>query len=308
MLLAGALAAIQSQINGDLAEELGTGARAGFLAALISFATGLAILAVSTAAIPRLRAGVGRLIRAVREHRLRPTELIGGLFGSFLVATQGLTVGTIGVALFSVAFTAGQSASGLLVDKIGLSPSGHQPLSVPRVIATLFAVAAVALAAGERLVDAFGFKVAFFALLPLLAGLGTGIQVALNGRVTAHSSGWVATLNNFIVGTAALTVAFALSLLGSGSIGSFPTEWWLYLGGALGVTFIWLAAILVKVHGVLVLGLCVIAGQVIGAELIELTSDDAHIGPVGVAAGALTVVGVLIALLVRPRKPAAATP
>ena len=60
---------------------------------------------------------------------------------------------------------------------------------------------------------------------------------------------------------------------------------------------------LVKVHGVLVLGLSMIAGNVMGAELIELVGGDARIGLVGVLAGALTVLGVLIAVLVRPRSP-----
>jgi len=41
MLVAGALVAVQSQINGRLAEEIGTGMRAGVLAAVISFGTGL---------------------------------------------------------------------------------------------------------------------------------------------------------------------------------------------------------------------------------------------------------------------------
>ena len=57
--------------------------------------------------------------------------MLGGLFGAFLVATQGLTVGTIGVALFSVAITAGQASSGLIVDHFGIGPSGHQPFSYP---------------------------------------------------------------------------------------------------------------------------------------------------------------------------------
>lgn len=302
-LLAGAMAAVQSQINGDLGHELGDGARAGFAAALISFGVGLAVLVGGTLFVPGLRRGVSRLASAVREHRLRPIELVGGCFGAFFVACQGLTVATIGVALFSVAFTAGQSASGLLVDHLGLSPNGHQPLSVPRLIATVFAIAAVVLATGERLIEQFDGQTAFFAVLPLLAGLGTGIQLALNGRINAQAGGWVATLVNFTVGTAALALVFGLSLLARGELGPMPDDWWLYTGGFIGVTFIWLAAVLVKVHGVLVLGLCIIAGQVIGAEAIEVASGDAHVGPVGIAAGALTVVGVLIALFVRPKVP-----
>ncbi|NYJ02492.1 transporter family-2 protein [Nocardioides thalensis] len=297
MLGAGAVVAVQSEINGRLADEMGEGMRAGVGAAVISFGIGLVIVAAITLAVARHR--VKDLVGAVRGHRLRPVELLGGLCGAFLVATQGLTIATIGVALFSVAMTAGQSASALLVDHLGLGPSGHQPLNVPRAIAATFAVAAVVLATGERLAEAFSWEVVVLALLPFLAGAGASVQQALNGRVARHAGAWVTTLNNFVVGTAALLLTWTGSFLVDGGLTDLPGTWWLYTGGALGVSFIWLAAHLVHVHGVLVLGLSMIAGQVVGAQLIELAGGDAHVGPVGIAAGGLIVVGVVVALFRR---------
>jgi len=143
MLLAGGLVAIQSQINGRVSTGLGTGSRAGFAAAIVSFGTGLVLVGMITAILPAGRTGFRRLVQSVRTGHLRWTEFLGGAFGAFLVATQGLTVGMIGVALFSIAVTAGQSASALLVDHFGLGPSGHQPLSIPRLVAAAFAVIAV---------------------------------------------------------------------------------------------------------------------------------------------------------------------
>lgn len=299
MLLAGALVAFQSHINGQLAVELGAGPRAGFAAAVISFGTGFLLVSLLTVALPSGRAGLVRLARALRRGHLRGAELIGGGFGAFLVATQGLTVGAIGVALFSIAVTAGQSASALGVDHVGLGPSGHQALSVPRLVAAAFAVVAVVLAAGERLAASFDWPTTVFAILALLAGAGTAVQQALNGRLAAVGGPWATTMNNFVVGTSVLVVCFGLSFLGPGHLRGLPHEPWLYAGGAIGVGFIWLAAVLVKVHGVLVLGLSMIAGNVMGAELIELVSGEAHVGVLGVAAGALTLLGVLIAVLVR---------
>ncbi|HJR89968.1 MAG TPA: DMT family transporter [Aeromicrobium sp.] len=304
MLAAGAMVSMQSHLNGELAVELGTGARAGFGAAAISFGSGLILVGIITAALPSGRRGVGNLRTALTTGRLRPAEMIGGAFGAFLVATQGLTVGTIGVALFSIAVTAGQSSSALLVDHVGLGPSGHQPLSIPRFIAATFAVVAVILAAGERLAAAVGWQTAVFAILALLAGAGTAIQQAINGRVSAVGGPWATTLNNFIVGTTVLLACLALSTLAHGQFAEhFPREPALYTGGVMGVAFIWLAAVLVKVHGVLVLGLAMIAGNVMGAEAIELVGGDAHIGWLGILAGALTILGVLIAVLMRPRSP-----
>jgi len=301
MLAAGAMVSMQSHLNGELGTELGTGPRAGFGAAVISFGSGLILVVLITAVLPSARRGVRGLQTALTTGRLRPAEMVGGAFGAFLVASQGLTVGTIGVALFSIAVTAGQSASALLVDHVGLGPSGHQPLSIPRLIAATFAVVAVILAAGERLAAAFGWQTAVFAILALLAGAGTAVQQAINGRLSAVGGPWATTLNNFIVGTTVLLACFALSLLAGGEFAGLPTEPALYAGGAMGVAFIWLAAVLVKVHGVLVLGLSMIAGNVMGAEAIELAGADARIGWVGILAGFLTVVGVLIAVLIRPK-------
>lgn len=300
MLLAGGLVACQSQINGELADALGGGASAGLAAAVISFGTGLVLLAVVVLSLPSARAGVVNIVDGARTGRVRRYELMGGIFGAYLVTTQGVTIATIGVALFSVAVTAGQSASGLLVDHLGIGPSGRQPLSIPRTVAAVFAVAAVVLAAGERLVDTFSLETTLFALLPLLAGAGAAVQLALNGRLSAVGGSWAATFNNFVIGILALLAALGVSLVVGGSLEGLPSTWWLYAGGPMGVGFIWLAATLVKIHGVLVLGLAIIAGQVITAELIELLGSSTHVGVVGVAAGALTVVGVLVALLVRP--------
>lgn len=300
MLLAGGLVAVQSLVNGRLAAELGTGPRAGLAAAAISFGSGLVLVAMVVAANPRARAGIGRFRHGLRSRGLRPTDVVGGVFGAFLVATQGLTVGTIGVALFSVAVTAGQSSSALLVDHVGLGPSGKQAASTPRMVAAAFAVAAVLLAAGERLVDSFSPGLLLLAALPLLAGAGSAVQQALNGRVAAVAGPWVTTLNNFVVGTSVLLVVLVLTLLLPGELGPLPGAWWLYAGGAMGVGFIWLAAVLVKVHGVLVLGLSMLAGQVITAELLELLAPDPQVGIVGVVAGGLTVAGVLVVIVVRP--------
>lgn len=301
MLGAGVLVAVQSQINGRLAQQIGTGMRAGVLAAVISFGTGLAALVAVTASTPRLRRQLRLFTATVREGRLLPVELLGGLLGAFLVASQGLAVGTIGVALFSVAVTAGQSASALLVDHVGFGPAGHQPLSIPRAVAALFAVLAVVIATTGRSVAGFSVAVVSLALLSLLAGAGSSFQQAVNGRVSRVAGPWMTTLNNFTVGTAALLVALALSFLGHGRIGALPPQPWLYVGGLLGICFIWLAAVLVRVHGVLVLGLSVIAGQVVGAVVIEASLSGSRIGPADLLAAGLTVVGVLVALGMRRR-------
>jgi transporter family-2 protein len=78
--------------------------------------------------------------------------------------------------------------------------------------------------------------------------------------------------------------------------GALPAEPWLYTGGLLGVVVIATAAAVVQVTGVLLLGLSAIAGNVIGAVLLDLLAPT--VGPPAAntyAGAALTLVAVVIA-------------
>jgi transporter family-2 protein len=161
----------------------------------------------------------------------------------------------------------------------------------------------VLLTAAERLATDASLLVVFFAALALLAGTLSAVQQALNGRVAAVGGPLATTWNNFVVGTSALLVFLAISFAVHGHIEAFPHTWWMYLGGLFGMTFIWVASWTVRIHGVLVLGLCTIAGQVVMAEILDAMSADSHVGVVGILGGVMTVVGVLIALLIRSKLP-----
>ena len=292
----GALVALQTLINGELAEELGTGVRAGVASAVVSFGSGLVVLTAAVALLPGPRRGVGRLRAGLRDGTLRPWQLLGGMVGAVLVAAQGLSVGTLGVALFTVAVVAGQTSSGLLVDRAGLGPSGAQAVTSGRVLGAALALVAVVLSTGGRLdgADALTGAGISLALLPLLAGSATSWQQAVNGRVSAVAGPVAAAWNNFVVGLALLLVLWLVSLLVPGDIETFPGPWWAWVGGVIGVVFIASAARLVRVRGVLVLGLCSISGQVVSSLVIDAVVGTA-LGSLSLAGAALTLVGVLIA-------------
>ncbi|WP_431947187.1 DMT family transporter [Micromonospora marina] len=294
------MVAVQSRINGELGVRLAD----GIAAAVVSFGVGLLILLVLVPATPGGRRGLAALRGALRTGTLRPWQCLGGVCGAFLVATQGLTIGALGVAVFTVAVVAGQSGSSLLVDRAGIGPTGRQPVTPNRLIGAMLTVLAVLLAVGDRLGDPDALALA---LLPLAAGVGIAWQQAVNGRVRAASgSAMTATLVNFTVGTAALLVTFAVDLAVRGRpAGAFPDEPWLYLGGPLGIVFIALAAALVRFTGVLLLGLATIAGQIVGAVLLDLVLPTAasHPGLDTLLGGALTMVAVLVAAFGPARRP-----
>lgn len=289
---AGVAIAVQSRINGELGVRLAD----GVAAAVISFGLGLLVLLVLVPATPGGRRGLAALRAALTAGTLRPWQCLGGLCGAFLVATQGLTVGTLGVAVFTVAVVAGQSASSLLVDRAGIGPSGRQPVTGRRLFGAALTVLAVGLAVGGRLNDPTALTLA---VLPLLAGIAVAWQQAVNGLVgRAAGSPLTATLVNFTVGTVALLAVFAVDIAIRGlPAGSPPAEPWLYLGGPIGITFIAIAAAVVEFTGVLLLGLATIAGQVVGAVLLDVVLPTAASRPdaTTLLGAALTLVAVLIA-------------
>jgi transporter family-2 protein len=263
-LVAGVALAVQSRINGELSVRLDD----PIGAAVVSFGSGLLVLAALVPLLPAGRAGLRRLRDALRGRRIRPLQCIGGICGGFLVAVQGLTVPTLGVAVFIVALVAGQSSSSLLVDRAGAGPAGPQPVTTPRLTGAVLTVGAVLLAVGDRLGHPSALALA---VLPLLAGVGIAWQQAVNGHVRVVSgSAMVAGLVNFVMGTSVLVVALAVSVCVRGLPDRLPTgPWWLYLGGCLGILFIAVGAAVVRFTGVLLLGLGMIAGQVTGALLLD---------------------------------------
>jgi transporter family-2 protein len=285
-LLCGALVAIQSRINGELGSRLGD----GFTAASISFGSGLVILAVALAIAPAGRRGLARVREALRDRRLRWWYVCGGAAGSFLVLSQGLAAAALGVALFTVAVVAGQTISGLVLDRVGIGPGGRRPLTAARLVGALLALVAVTWAVSAQF---GGSAPVWLMLLPFIAGLGTGWQQAVNGQVrVVAESALTATFINFAVGTTVLVVLMLIRWGVGGMPHRLPTEPWLYIGGALGCVFIGVTALLVRITGVLLLGLATVAGQLVAALLLDLLLPTA-----GHQLAASTIGGTLLAIV-----------
>ena len=77
-------------------------------------------------------------------------------------------------------------------------------------------------------------------------------QQAANGRLTVSAgTPWSSTFINFGVGTGVLLIATAIRVVQTGFPTSFPSEWWLYAGGPIGIVFIAANAVVVRSLGVL---------------------------------------------------------
>lgn len=297
-VVVGMALAAQTRVNGELAGRIGD----GVAAALLSFLGGEVILLALVLVLPGMRRGVARVVSAMRGGELRPWQILGGFCGAFLVICQGLTVGAIGVALFTVAVVAGQATSSLVVDRVGLGPGQARPVSTSRILGALLTIGAVLLAVSDRLATPSALGLA---ALPVVAGVAVAWQQAVNGRVSATAgSPLSATLVNFTVGTVLLLVVAGIVVAARGWPGPLPGEPLLYVGGPLGILFVAAAAAIVPLTGVLLLGLGTVAGQLVGALLLDLfiPADGDHLTAATVAGTALTLVAVAVAALPARRR------
>jgi bacterial/archaeal transporter family-2 protein len=266
--------AVQSRINAALAQQVG----GGLVAAAISFGTGLLLTFAILLALPRVRRGFGRLRWALGRRWIRWWQLLGGMGGAWLVTTQGLVVTVVGVTIFTIAVVAGQVGGSLGVDRLGLSPAGALPVTVRRASAAVVALLAVVASGWAHAGEGGGSAAVVAVALAVSAGLGISVQQAINGRVSQVSGdALVAATVNFIVGTTALCLALSVCLAsGLISLGVLPSQWWMYLGGPIGVTFIALAAWAVRHMGVLTFGLLSIAGQLVGSVALDVFAPAAQ--------------------------------
>lgn len=298
-VLIGALTALQARINGTLGAEIGD----GIVAAAISFSSGLGILVVLSALVPEGRRGFARLIDGIRSRTLPPWMLLGGLAGAFTVASQGLTVATIGVALFTVGFVAGQTTGGLVLDRVGYGPAGVVPVTVRRVVGALLAIAGVVVCLSG---DALGGVPLWMLIVPAVAGAGVSWQQGTNGRLRVRvESPLTATLVNFIGGTVVLVVAAVIHVVAVDVPRVVPTEPWLYLGGAVGVVYIFLSAVVVRRTGVLLLGLGSVVGLLTTSVLLDALwpAPAAPSTPVALLAAGVAIAGVAVAAVPWRRRP-----
>ncbi|WP_165962765.1 DMT family transporter [Occultella glacieicola] len=306
MVVAGGLTSVQAQITGTFRAELGTGLRAAGMAATVSMLGGLFTIMVIALLVPAARRGVATLVRSIRSGAYPWWTFVGGCVGGVFVLSQALAVSVIGVALFAVAAVAGQTTASLVVDRTSLAPGGPQPLSAARVVAASAAIAAVFVASVGGIATDGGptWEIVVLVLLPFLGGAGNAFQQAVNGRVAQIAGPVPSTALNVTLATTVVLVFLCATLIAPGeSFHAWPTQWWMYLAGLIGLLFIFLAAILVHVHGVLTLALLTIAGQVIAAEILNAFAPGGAMTPASAVAALLVVAGVAVALFSARRRP-----
>jgi len=270
-LVIGSLTSVQSRINGQLSKDIHN----GIAAALISFLSGWLFVIVVCILWKPDRNGLANIWKALRTRRLKPWEVIGGMGGGFFVAIQSSSVPIIGVAIFTICAVGGQTISSMIVDLIGLSPSGKHKVTPVRAITAIVTLISVTIAVYPDLQSAT-FRFAPI-LLAIIVGVVVSFQQAINGRVNVVSTRPLATtFVNFLMGSTVLTIALMINLARGGTIGALPTNFVVYLGGIIGVIYIAVSAFTVRHIGILNMILFSVTGQLIGALLLDWLAPAAN--------------------------------
>ena len=263
-IFVGGLTALQSRVNGHLSIHLENGILAGFISNL----SGWVILTIMVALSSSNRASFKASVASIRRGDIKVWEVLGGFGGSFFLAAQGSGVPVIGIALFTISLVAGQTSTSLLVDKLGISPSGKKPITGLRVITAGFTLLGVTVAVIPKLSEG-SFDI-FYILVALGVGVIVSFQQAINGRFNVLTQKPIVTAwFNFATGTSLLVVFVAIKSLFGGEIGTFPNNPLLYTGGLLGLTFIAISAYTISELGVLNFIMLSVAGQLFTALLVD---------------------------------------
>ena len=286
--LSGILIAAQSRVNGGLSAALGNSTEA----AVYSFGSGFIVLNIIALANPKVRAGVRRIFNGVKSGELPAWRLSAGVMGGIFVAIQTFTVPIIGVALLSVVMIAGQTLASLIVDRIGITGGGKQPITSRRVFAALITTVAVLVAVWQEI------QLANISAVPIiivfLGGFMIGVQRALNGQINdisgqSFSTTWL----NFFMGTSTLVILLVINTVRGNELVGLPTSpWWIYWGGTIGVLYIASSSVIVAKIGVLSFTLFATGGQLIGSLIFDLIAP-----PEDVKVGANLVIGIVITYL-----------
>lgn len=262
----GAVMAVQARVNAELGTRLGNSMQA----ALISFAVGLLVLCLISVGNPTMRAGIRSILVQVRVGGLPRWYLLGGLAGAAFVTAQAATVPLLGVALFTIIGIAVELATGLVLDRTRLGIGQVRPVSTRRMVAAIIAVIAVTIAGAGGL-----GAVAVTILAVLAAGAakaGVTVQLIINARMArAAGTALSAALVSFAGGTTVLIVVCGgATLLQIAEMSWQVQAWWVYSGGVLGVLAFLIGTLVVPRVGVFVFSICAVAGQMIGAVVLDL--------------------------------------
>jgi len=279
-LLMGVLISAMVAFNGGLTERYGV-----YSATVMIHVVGLLIIIA---------------IVCVKREKFFPKRFpwylyLGGAIGVLTTVFNNLSFGRISVSAILALGLLGQSLTGLAVDRYGLFGMKKYPLTKDKLLGlALIVVGIVSMITSFEVVAV---------IVSFIAGVNIVISRTLNAKLANLTSVRVSSFYNYFVGLLVAIVAFLL--LGGNEITPLDTvpiqNWYIYLGGALGLAIVLLANILVVKVSAFYLTLFVFIGQVFSGVLIDMAITQT-VSTRNILGGVLVAAGLCVNLIIDRKK------
>jgi len=215
---------------------------------------------------------------------------LGGAIGVLTTVFNNFSFGRISVSAILALGLFGQAVGGLVIDQYGLFGMRKHPFSRQKVIGLLLILAGIA---------AMIYRIEIIAVVvSFIAGVNIVLSRTFNAKLSEVTSVRVSTFYNYFIGLMVSLLAFALLGRGEIMISEFAlsSNWYIYLGGVLGVTVVLLGNIVAVRISAFYLTLLIFVGQVFTGVIVDAVIAQ-HVSVRNVIGGVLVAVGLIVNLL-----------
>ena len=275
-LLMGVLISVMVAFNGGLTERYGV-----YSATVIIHIVGLLIIVA---------------VVCMKREKFFPKRFpwylyLGGAIGVLTTVFNNFSFGRISVSALLALGLLGQSLAGLAVDRYGLFGMKKYPFTKEKLLGLALIIAGIA-----SMITSFE---AVAVIVSFIAGVTIVLSRTLNAKLADLTSVRVSSFYNYFVGLLVAIIAFLL--LGGNEIMPIDTvsiqNWYIYLGGALGLAIVLLANILVVKVSAFYLTLFVFIGQVFSGVLIDMAITQT-VSTRNILGGILVAAGLCVNLII----------
>jgi len=251
-LLAGVLISVMIAFNGGLAEQYGI-----YSAVIIIHVAGL-ILITALVLFKRDKVFAARYSWFL---------YLGGAIGVLTTVFNNLSFGRISVSAILALGLLGQSIAGLVIDQYGFFGMPKHPLTKRKFFGLLLIMGGVA-----AMINSFEILAV---VVSFAAGVNIVISRTLNAKLSDLTNIRTSTFYNYLIGLAGSIIVFIILGRGEIPLPSFDiiqssSNWWIYLGGVLGVCIVLIGNATVVKISAFYLTMLIFVGQIFSGILIDI--------------------------------------
>jgi transporter family-2 protein len=200
-------------------------------------------------------------------------DIIGGILGSISVTLSVFLVPLVGYSVYYVCRICGQIFGSLVMDHFAILGYERRRFDLAKLLGVSCTLAGCLMIQDWSSSKNEASTIVYGVILGVVSGLIQPIQTGLNTimkKARLNNDPAVSTLFYFFVGSAALTVAYAFTILSADlQYNNAANTWWCWLGGLLGVIYIFVGVTIPVRIGLSAFFMSVIAGQLTMSELTD---------------------------------------